>query len=269
MNFHHKTIVITGASAGIGRGLAIALAHQSADLVLAARNQTALMQTVQLCRDAGAQAIGVVTDVTVPEQCQKLMAKALEEFGQLDILVNNAGISMIAPFDSITNLSAVEQVMRVNYLGAVYCTHYALPALKQNQGLLVAISSLCGKTGVPMRTAYVASKHALQGFFDTLRIELLASGIDVCVISPGYVATNIRQQALDPEGNPQGRSPRDETSGTMSIDDCVQKILWGMAQRRRDVLMTPKGKLLPWMKLIAPTLVDRIAAAASPHPNSH
>jgi NAD(P)-dependent dehydrogenase (short-subunit alcohol dehydrogenase family) len=146
--------------------------------------------------------------VTQPEACQQLVEKAIATFGQIDSLINNAGISMVTRFDEITDLSIFEQVMQVNYLGAVYCTHYALPYLKASRGLLVAISSLCGKTAVPTRSGYVASKHAMQGFFDTLRIELRGTGVDVLVVSPGFVATDIRERALGANGQPLGQSPR-------------------------------------------------------------
>ena len=263
MSFANQTIVITGASAGIGRSLAIALAQQGANVVLAARNQTPLEETANLCRATGGTAIAVPTDVTQPKDCQHLIETAIATFGQIDSLINNAGISMLTLFDEVTDLSIFDQVMRVNYLGAVYCTHYALPHLKASQGLLVAISSLCGKTAVPTRSGYVASKHAMQGFFDTLRIELCGTGVDVLVVSPGFVATDIRQRALGSDGQPLGQSPRNESVGNMSVDKCTRQILWAMQKRKREHLMTLKGKATPWIKLIAPGIVDRIATTTA------
>jgi short-subunit dehydrogenase len=263
MSFALKTIVLTGASAGIGRSLSISLAQQGAHLVLAARNQEALEETLAACTKQGGKAIAVPTDVTQPEACQRLIEEAISAFGQIDVLVNNAGISMLTRFDEVTDLSIFEQVMQVNYLGAVYCTHYALPYLKANRGLLVAISSVCGKTAVPTRTGYVASKHAMQGFFDTLRIELRGSGVDVLVVSPGFVATDIRQRALGANGQPLGQSPRDESKGNMSVGECVHQIVWAMERRKREHIMTLKGKVTPWGKLLLPELVDRIAAYAA------
>lgn len=258
----NKTVILTGASAGIGRSLAIALAQQGANLVLAARNQTALESVVSACTEAGGKAIAVPTDVSQPQACQQLIERAIATFGQIDVLVNNAGISMLTRFDQITDLTIFEQVMQVNYLGAVYCTHYALPYLKASQGLLVAISSLCGKTAIPTRSGYVASKHAMQGFFDTLRIELRGSGVHVLVVSPGFVATDIRQRALGANGQPLGQSPRDESQGNMSVAECVRQIVQAMEQRKRDYPMTWKGKVIPWAKLLLPRLVDRLAANA-------
>lgn len=261
--FAGKTIVLTGASAGIGQALAIALAQRGAQLVLAARNQTALEATVSQCEHQGSRAIAVTTDVTQPEACQRLIATAVQQFGAIDSLVNNAGISMLSRFDEVTDLSIFDQVMRVNYLGAVYCTHAALPYLKAQNGLLVAISSLSGKTGVPTRSGYVASKHAMQGFFDTLRIELRGTGVDVLVVSPGFVATDIRQRALGGNGVPLGQSPRDESRGTMPVETCVRQIVSAMEQRKREQIMTLKGKVGGWVKLMAPDLVDWIAARAA------
>ena len=263
MIFQNKTIILTGASVGIGKSLALSLAEQGANLVLAARDQGALEETVTMSVQKGGQAISVPTDVTQPEACQQLIEHALSTFGQIDCLVNNAGIAMIQDFEQVSDLSVFEQLMRVNYLGAVYCTHSALPHLKRTQGLLVAISSLCGKTGIPTRSGYVASKHAMQGFFDTLRIELQGSGVDVLVVSPGFVATGIRARALDGNGQPHGQSLRDENQSTMSVDECVRQIVRAMEGRKREHLMTLKGKLIPWAKLVVPGLVDRLAAHAA------
>jgi short-subunit dehydrogenase len=263
MRFQDKTIVLTGASIGIGRVLAITLAQQQANLVLAARNATALAETVEACKQQGGKAIAVPTDVTDPDACKRLIEEAVQQFGGIDILVNNAGIGAIARFEEVTDLSIFEQVMRVNYLGAVYCTYHALPYLKASQGLLVAISSLCGKQGVPTRSGYVASKHAMQGFFDTLRIELQGTGVDVLVVSPGFVATDIRQRALGADGQPLGHSPRDEGKNTMPVEECVQQIVSAMERRQREQVMTLKGKLGQWLKLVTPNLVDRLAAQSA------
>lgn len=255
-----KTIVITGASSGIGAELAVALASRGANLVLAARSEESLGQVKQRCEQAGARAITVATDVVDPEACRRMVERAVEAFGGIDILVNNAGTSMWARFEEVTDLSLYERLMRVNYLGAVYCTHHALPHIKARKGLLVAISSLTGKTGVPTRTAYAASKHAMQGFFDSLRVELLDTGVDVLVVSPGFVATDIRARALGPDGKPLQESKRDESRGTMDVHTCVAQIMRAIERRERELVMTARGKLGLFLKLVAPGLVDRMAS---------
>ncbi|MDY7229568.1 SDR family oxidoreductase [Hyalangium rubrum] len=257
-----KTVIITGASAGIGEELAVALASRGANLVLAARGEEALAQVRKRCEQAGGRAVTVGTDVAEPEACRRMIERAVEAFGGVDVLVNNAGISMWARFEEIEDLTLFERIMRVNYLGSVYCTHAALPHLKERKGLLVAISSLTGKTGVPTRSAYAASKHAMQGFFDSLRIELLGTGVDVLVVSPGFVATDIRARALGPDGKPHQESKRDEGKDTMPLEECVSQIVRAIERREREVVMTAKAKVGMFLKLVAPGLVDRIAQRA-------
>jgi short-subunit dehydrogenase len=261
MDFRDKVVVITGASTGIGKLLALELSKLGAKLVLASRDEHALALVAAECGGV-ARALVVPTDVGDPAQCERLVNRAVEAFGGIDVLVNNAGISMWARFEEITDLTVFERLMRVNYLGAVYCTHFALPWIKQRRGLLVAVSSLTGKTGVPTRSAYGATKHAMQGFFDALRVELRGTGVDVLVVSPGFVATDIRARALGPSGAPRGASPRDEKRGTMSVEECVAIIVDAMAKRRREVVMTLKAKLGMVLKLVAPNVVDAIAARA-------
>jgi short-subunit dehydrogenase len=257
-----KTVVITGASTGIGEELALALAARGTHLVLAARNGEALARVAKRCEERGARALAVPTDVADPEACRHLVERAVEAFGGVDALVNNAGLTMQAHFEEVKDLGLFERLMRVNYLGSVYCTHFALPHLKARRGLLVAVSSLTGKTGVPTRTGYAASKHAMQGFFDSLRIELLGTGVDVLVVSPGFVATGIRERALGADGKPGGRSARNEEKGTMDVGTCVGLILRAMERREREVVMTTRAKVGLFLKLVAPGLVDRIAAKA-------
>lgn len=263
MHFTGKSVIITGASSGIGRELAVELAREGAHLTLAARDAAALAEVVGECEAAGGRALAVPTDVSDQAACSTLVAAGVEAYGRVDVLVNNAGISMWGRFDEMSDIGMVERIMRVNYFGAVYCTHAALPHLKASKGLLVAVSSLTGKTGVPTRTAYSASKHAMQGFFDSLRIELMGSGVDVLVVSPGFVATPIRDRALGPDGKPRGKSPRDEQKGNMSAEECVRQILVAMRKRRRELVMTLTGKVGMIVKVFAPGMVDRLAAKMS------
>lgn len=257
-----KTVIVTGASAGIGEALAVALAGRGANVALAARDAQALERVKARCEASGGRALAVPTDVGDPEACRRLVERAVEAFGGVDVLVNNAGLTMHSRFEDVKDLGLYERLMRINYLGAVHCTFHALPHLKARKGLLVAVSSLTGKTGVPMRTGYAASKHAMQGFFDSLRIELLGTGTDVLVVSPGFVATDIRAHALGPEGQPLGRSPRDESGATMDVDTCVALILRAMERRERELVMTLAGRVGQVLKLVAPSLVDRLAARA-------
>lgn len=256
-----KVVVITGASKGIGAELARQLAAKGAKLVLAARNAAELEAVADECRKLGATAITVRADVAEERDCQAIVSGAVLAFGRLDTLVNNAGMSMWARFEEIEDVSVLERIMRVNYMGAVYCTRHALPYLRESRGRLVGISSLAGRTGVPTRTGYAASKHAMTGFFDSLRIELAGSGVSVTMIYPGFVATGIRENATGPDGKPIMVSPVQEGE-VMNVEDCARRIVRAIERREREVVMTARGKMGLWLKLIAPALVDRIARRA-------
>jgi short-subunit dehydrogenase len=259
--FKGNVAIITGASSGIGREAARQLAEQGAWLALAARDGDRLEEAAVECRQRGGRAIAVRTDVAIESECRNLIAQTTAEYGRIDTLINNAGISMWTPFDQLQDLSILETIMRVNYLGPVYCTHAALPYLKQTRGRLVAVSSLAGKNGVPTRSGYAASKHALAGFFDSLRIELAETGVSVTVIYPGFVTSEIRQRAFGADGQPLVTSPVREAE-VMSAEECARIMIVAMAKRKREEVMTLRGKLGQWMKLIAPGAVDRVARRA-------
>lgn len=261
MAFTDQVFIITGASEGIGAELARQLSPERPRLVLAARSGARLEAVAADCRAHGAQALAVVTDVTDEAQCRILIERAVSEFGKLDVLVNNAGVSMHAWFEDITDFSVYERLLRVNFLSCVALARYALPHLKKTRGLIVGVSSLAGKTGVPARTAYCASKFALGGFLEALRIELAGTGVDVTMIFPGVVATEIRRHGWNSAGQPAGFSGLDEQNA-MAVDECARRIVQALRTRRRELVMSAKGKIGLWLKLLAPRAVDRIALAA-------
>jgi NAD(P)-dependent dehydrogenase (short-subunit alcohol dehydrogenase family) len=246
--FYQQVVIVTGASSGIGRQVALQLAAQGAWLALAARRAERLEEVVAHCQAQGGRALAVPTDVTDEQQCRALVARTVEEYGRLDMLVNDAGISPSGRFDELSDLAVVEEVMRVNYLGSVYCTYYALPHLQQTRGRIVALSSLSAVTGMPKLSAYVASKKAMVGFFDSLRAELGPGGVSVTVIYPSYVDTRDSRPADEPA-----------PAGAMSPETCARLILAAAARRKREEVMTAQGKLARWFKLIAPEMMDRIA----------
>ena len=256
-----NVVIITGASKGIGAELARQLAAKGAKLVLAARNTAELEAVAEDCRKAGAAVVTVKADVAEERDCQAIVAGAVLAFGRVDTLVNNAGMSMWARFEEIRDVSVLDRIMRVNYMGAVYCTSHALPYLRETRGRIVGISSLAGRTGVPTRTGYAASKHAMTGFFDSLRIELAGSGVSVTMIYPGFVSTGIRENATGPDGQPILVSPVREGE-VMTVEDCVRRIVRAIERREREVVMTARGRMGLWLKLVAPGLVDRIARRA-------
>ena len=259
--FNENVVVLTGASSGIGRALAYQMAEQGAWLALAARDMNALQEVAEICRAKGGKAIPIQTDVTDQQQVRNLIETTAAEYGRIDTLINNAGVSMWTYFEEIEDISILEKIMQVNYLGSVYCTHYALPHLKQTQGRLVVVSSLAGKTGVPTRSGYAASKHAVVGFFETLRIELQKDNVTVTIIYPGFVPTEIRKRAYNGKGETFGKEPI-QTEKAMPTEECARLIIPAVAKRKRELVMTPRGKLGQYLKPFFPRLIDRIALNA-------
>ncbi|MBA2963738.1 MULTISPECIES: SDR family oxidoreductase [Ramlibacter] len=258
--------VITGASDGIGAELARQLAARErggATLVLAARSADRLADVAAQCEAQGAQALAVPTDVSREADCRALVDTAAQRFGGIDVLVNNAGVSAHALFEEVgaDDLHWYQDLMAINLWGSVWCTHAALPHLKASRGRIVAVSSLAGLVGVPGRTAYSASKFAMTGFFEALRTELKAAGVTVTIAYPGVVATETRRRGWNAQGRPAGRSGLKEDAA-MPVDVCARLILEGLLERRREVVMTARGKLGRFLKLLAPGKVEDMALAA-------
>lgn len=261
MSFTDKVIVITGASDGIGAELARQLSADKPKLVLAARRRDALEAVARQCDAAGAETLCVVTDVSVEADCRMLIDATVKKFGCIDALVNNAGVSMHGNFEQITDTTVYERLMRINLMGSVWPTHAALPYLKASRGLVVAVASLAGLVGVPGRTTYCATKFAQTGFFEALRVELQPEGVDVTIVYPGVVATEIRRNGWNADGEKAGSSGLSEEKA-MSVEECAGLIVSAMRSRKREQVMSFRGKLGRWMKLIAPAKVDAMARAA-------
>ena len=189
------------------------------------------------------------------------MDAAVSEYGKLDILINNAGVSQWALVEDITDTDQFETLLQVNYLSVVRCTIAALPHLKKTRGQIVAVSSLAGKAGIPTHSAYSASKHAIHGFLDALRIELDRSGVDVTILCPSFVDTGIRDAAIGPDGRPLGPG-NDFPNRVMSVDRCANIMVRAIEAKKREVVMTLQGKLGLWARLVSPAMVDRMIAAA-------
>ncbi len=258
--FRDQVVIVTGASAGIGKALAVQLARQGAKVSLAARRPKRLEQVAAECRGLGAEVLVIPTDVRDEAQCQALVEKTVTTFGRLDMLINNAGMAVTSLLSDFSDLSLFRQVMDVNFYGAVYCTYYALPHLKQAKGRCVFISSLGGIAAIPYNSPYCASKYGLHGFCDALRLELLQEGVSVTVICPWWVATEFHTAQLNKDGVPRGAERVQDfyTSKTMTADRCAEITLQAAYQRQRQVLMGP-GRSVAWLKALAPGLLDRLA----------
>jgi len=255
MIFKDKVVIITGASSGIGLATAREFAKAGCKLAVGARSLDKL-QELEKELSSTTDILPVKCDVTIEEDCKNLIEKSLERFGKIDILVNNAGISMRAMFKDL-DLSVIKGLMDVNFWGTVYCTKYALPHILNNGGSIIGVISIAGYKGLPARTGYSASKFAVYGFLETLRIEHLHDNLHVMIFAPGFTASNIRQTALIADGSVQGETPRDE-SKMMSAEECARYMIKGIRKRKATMVLTPIGKLLVFLNKFAPRLVDRL-----------
>ena len=250
-----KVIIITGASSGIGLAAARAFARQGAKVVLAARRLDKLIEIEKELSEI-TEVLTARTDVTSELDCKNLMEHTVARFGRIDILVNNAGISMRAMFKDL-DLSVIRELMNVNFWGTVYCTKYAIPYILKEKGSVVGVISIAGFKGLPARSGYSASKFAIYGFLDTLRVEHLNDGLHVMIFAPGFTASNIREEALVEDGSRQGKTPRDEGK-MMSSEECAKHLVKGIIRRKRQVVLTPVGKLLVLLNKFFPGLVDKM-----------
>ncbi len=256
--FQNQVVIVTGASSGIGKSLSLQLADQGAWIVLAARRQDRLAQIAAECQALGGKALAIPTDVANEAQGKALVEQTIQEFGRLDMLINNAGFTTVSLFEELPDLDLFKQTIDVNFYGSVYPTYYALPHIKQSQGRIVSISSMGGKLAIPGNSSYVASKFALSGFFDALRMELAQAGVSVTVIYPYWVVTEFHESMLDKEGKPRGAEGRKiYTDRMMTANQCARIVLKAAARRKREVLMGPASFAL-WAKLVMPGLLDRI-----------
>lgn len=252
--FKDKVVVVTGGSEGIGKAIIEALVPLGAKIATCARNHDKLYQ-LQM-RYAGTLLHAVACDVSKEQDCKRFIESTIKTFGGIDILINNAGISMRALVKDV-DIEVMRKVMDVNFFGAVYCSTFALPSITERKGTVVGISSIAGYRGLPGRSAYSASKFALQGWLESLRIELLDEHVNVMWVCPGFVTSNIRNVALDHEGSPQKQNPMDE-SKMMSAEECAQHILDGIEKRKRSLILTFSGKRTVFMNKFFPALTDKL-----------
>ena len=229
----NKVVVITGASSGIGKALAEVYASKGFDLVLAARRIDRLKELE--AKLSNVKVLSVQTDVSIESDCKNLIESAIQKFGKIDILINNAGISMRAATIDV-EMNVLRKVMDVNLWGTIYCTKFALPHLLASKGSLVGIISVGGYVGLPARSGYSASKFAMRGFLDSVRVEHRRSGLHVLVAAPGFTTSDIRKSALMADGRQQGATPRDENK-MMSAERCAHRIYMAVKRRQRKLIL--------------------------------
>ncbi len=251
-----KVVIVTGATSGIGKATAAHFGAKGNKVVVVARSKENVSLTVCGFKNQSIECIGVAADVSIKQDCKRIVDETIAAFGAVDILINNAGISMRALF-SDADISVIEKVMQVNFWGTVYTTKYALPHILKNGGSVVGVSSVGGLIGLPARTGYSASKYAMQGFLNALRTENKKTGLHVMVACPGFTSSNIRNTALTADGTPQGKSPREEGK-MMSAERVAEYIYNGIVKRKRTVTMTLDGLLIRAIGRVFPKLFERV-----------
>lgn len=251
-----KCVVVTGASSGIGEALAREYAALGANVVLGARQEARLKEVVAEITAQGGKAAYAVVDVVKEEECKGLIQKTIDSYGAIDVLICNAGLSMRALFDDV-DLEVLHRLMDVNFWGTVNCVKYALPHLQATKGSIVGVSSVAGLHGLPGRTGYSASKYAMTGFLETIRIENLKKGLHVMIACPGFTASNVRFSALTADGKSQGETPREEDK-MMSAEEVARIIITGTQRRKRLSLMEFNGRATHFIKKLFPAFLDKM-----------
>jgi dehydrogenase/reductase SDR family member 7B len=251
-----NVVIITGATSGIGKALAMEFGKHGSRVVITGRRAEELKSVEAELTKQGVLVLAVKSDVSIEEDAKRIVEETLVRFGRIDVLINNAGISMRAMFEEV-QLDVFKKVIDINFFGTVYCTKYALQHIIQTKGSVVGISSINGKRATPARTAYSASKYAMEGFLEALRMEVMKKNVHVLSVCPWFTSSNIRNVALTANGKPQGDSPRDESS-MMSAEETASYIYKAVVRRKRDLILTYKGKLAVTLTKLFPALMDKI-----------
>jgi short-subunit dehydrogenase len=263
MKFKDKIIWITGAASGIGEALAYQSVEYGGKLILSDVDEPGLTEVVNKCKSSGASVLNLPMDLSSRESIEKAVKLAMEHFGRVDVLINNGGISQ----RSLTWETPPEvdyRIMNINFFGAVLLTKAVLPSMmEQGSGYIAATTSITGKFGFPLRSAYAASKHATQGFFETLGIELNRKKISVTIAIPGRVQTNISMNALTRDGTPHGKMDPGQAGG-IPADVCARKYLDAIYRRKPEVLIGGKELMMVHIRRFLPRFFYRLARRIKP-----
>ena len=252
----NKVVIITGATSGIGRGCAEVLGKAGAKIIFTGRDKKRMDEVKSALASMNIEHNGYVMDVSSESENKRLVEETIAKYGRIDILINNAGISMRALLEDL-DMEVFRKIMDINFYGTVYLTKYALPYILESRGSIVGVSSINGHRGTPARTAYTASKFAMEGFFEALRTEVMKRGVHILVVSPGFTGTNIRNAALNERGESQGESPRDENK-MMTSEAVAKAIMNGIIRKKRDIVLTTQGKLVVFLNKWIPGWMDTI-----------
>jgi len=253
-SFQNKVVVVTGGSEGIGKALVQSFLQMGAKVATCSRHYDKLYQLQS--GNSGKPLLIYTADVSKEQDCRNFIDAVIQSFGTIDILINNAGISMRSLVADV-EIETLRKVMDVNFWGTVYCTKLCLPYILQNKGTIVGVSSIAGYRGLPGRSGYSASKFAVNGWLEALRTELYESGVNVMWVCPGFTASNIRNAALDKNGNPTAESMMNEGE-MMTAEECAEHIIEAITKRKRTITLTFTGKRAVFMNRFFPALTDKL-----------
>jgi NAD(P)-dependent dehydrogenase (short-subunit alcohol dehydrogenase family) len=251
-------VIVSGAAGGLGRALADSFARAGSRIVLLDIDAAAVVAAGREMEQAGHEVLALACDVTDPAACESALTAAGVRFGRIDVVINNAGITHRSAF-AMTRPDVLRRVLEVNLFGAINLTRAALPSLQSTRGLLIAISSVAGYTPLIARTGYAASKHAVHGFFESLRTEVGPEGIDVMLVCPSFIATGIEQHALGPAGG-SADHPQVVVGTRLQPDAVADRIRLGAERSRRLLLIGSTARAAWWLSRFAPALYERIMA---------
>lgn len=249
-----KVAIVTGGSSGIGKSLVLKYSSEEYAVAFTGRNKERMAQMASELGDKPHLALEL--DAAGKTDNQKLVDETIKAFGRIDVLICNAGISMRALFEE-AELEVFEKLMDINFYGAVYATKFALPHLLESRGTIIAISSINGWRSTPARSAYSSSKFAMQGFFESLRTEVMNRGVHVLVVCPGFTSSNIRNVALTADGKSQGESPREEQK-MMTCEEVAERTFKAAKHKKRDLILTFQGKMAVLLNKIIPSRLDKM-----------
>jgi short-subunit dehydrogenase len=252
--FNNKVVVVTGGTDGIGKALVEALLNMGAKVATCGRNHDKLYQLQS--ENPSAHLHTLLADVSSENDCRHFIETTIKVFGGIDILINNAGVSMRALLKE-TNTEVIHQVMDINFYGTVNCTKHALNSIIERKGTIVGVSSIAGYRGLPGRSGYSASKFAVQGWLEAIKTELMADGVHVMWVCPGFTASNIRVASLNKDGTSHGQTPMDEGK-MMTAEACAMHILKAIRKKRRTLVLTFTGKRTVFMQKFFPKLADKL-----------